>query len=94
MGATSIKLPPDLKKRVIAAAKAAGDSPHAFMLKAIEQQTALAETRRAFVQQALEARTSMEVTGGGYDAIEVHAYLKARAEGRRAERPTRKHWRG
>lgn len=94
MAATSIKLPSDLKKRVAAAAKAAGESPHAFMLKAIEQQTAMAEMRRAFVEQALEARTSMEETGVGYEAVEVHAYLRARAEGRRAERPTPKPWRG
>ena len=94
MSATSIKLPPDLKNRVAAAAKAAGQSPHAFMLTAIEQQTALAEARRAFVQQALDARSAVEESGVGYDAHEVHAYMTARARGRRAERPTERSWRG
>jgi predicted transcriptional regulator len=94
MAATSIKLPDELKKRVSAAAKAAGQSPHAFMLAAIEQQTRLAEARRAFMQQALDARKSMEESGVGYEASEVHAYLARRAESKRVRRPKPKPWRG
>jgi hypothetical protein len=37
--------PADLKRRVVAAAKAADKSPHAFMLEAIEHQTRLDEER-------------------------------------------------
>lgn len=94
MAATSIKLPQELKKRVIAAAKAAGQSPHAFMLRAIEEQTRLAEARRAFVQQALDARESTDQSGIGYEATEVHSYLTRRAQGKRARRPKPKPWRG
>lgn len=93
MSATSIKLPKELKERVIAAAKEAGQSPHAFMLNAIEQQTRLAEARRAFVQDALEARETMDVSGLGYEGAEVHAYLAERVRGRRIRRPKPKPWR-
>jgi len=37
--ATTLKIAADLKRRVVAAAKAADKSPHAFMLEAIEHQT-------------------------------------------------------
>lgn len=94
MASTSIKLPPELKKRVAAAAKAAGESPHAFMLKAIERQTSLAEARQAFVRDALAARGSMDRTGAGYEAAEVHAYLTGRLHGKRARRPKPELWRG
>ncbi len=57
------------------------------MLNAIERQTSMAEARRAFVLDALKARDSMERTGLGYEAAQVHAYLTSRAEGKRAKRP-------
>jgi predicted transcriptional regulator len=94
MAATSIKIPPELKKRVIAAAKAAGKSPHAFMVQAIEQQTSRAEARQAFVRDAEDAREAMERSSLGYDAAEVHAYLTRRAQGQRATRPKARPWRG
>ncbi len=50
--ATTLKIAADLKRPVVAAAKAADKSPHAFMLEAIEQQTQLDEERRAFVADA------------------------------------------
>jgi predicted transcriptional regulator len=93
MTATSIKLPKDLKKRIAAAAKAAGQSPHAFMVTAIERQTSFAEARLAFVEHAREGRDSMERTGMGYEATEVHAYLERRARGKRSSRPKPKPWR-
>lgn len=53
---TTLKIAADLKRRVVAAAKAADKSPHAFMLEAIERQTRLDEQRRAFVADAVAAR--------------------------------------
>ena len=55
--ATTLKIAADLKRRVVAAAKAADKSPHAFMLEAIEHQTRLDEQRRAFVADAVAARS-------------------------------------
>ena len=43
---TTLKLPSELKDRVADAAQASGQSPHAFMVEAIEAQTRLAERRR------------------------------------------------
>ena len=48
--ATTLKIAADLKRRVVAAAKAADKSPHAFMLEAIEHQTRLDEQRRLEIQ--------------------------------------------
>jgi predicted transcriptional regulator len=89
---TTLKLPADLKKRVQRAAASRGDSPHSFMLKAIETETALAEQRRSFVAEAREAMDDFDRTGLAYDATEVHAYLRARAAGRKATRPKAKRW--
>ena len=90
---TTIKLPPSLKKRILALVDETGQSVHAFMLEAIEEKAELAERRRAFVRAAVEAERELEKTGLAYDAAEVHRYLRARAAGKRAARPKPKAWR-
>ena len=90
--ATSLKLPIDLKARVDAAADAAGKTPHAFMVEAIEEQTARAERHEAFIAEALEAEREMERTGRYYAAEDVFTYMTARAEGKRVRRPRAKSW--
>ena len=82
MPTTSIKLTAELKKRVAKMAKQAGNSPHAFMLKAIERQTEQAEKRAAFVAEADAALKELLDTGLAYDAKEVHASLRARLQGK------------
>ena len=52
-----------------------------------------AELRAEFVAHALEARAEMLKSGKGYDAEEVHAYLRARVSGKPAKRPKAKSWR-
>jgi len=49
---TTLKLPEQLKARVVKAAAGAGKSPHAFMVEAIDLQTQLAERRREFIASA------------------------------------------
>jgi len=88
--ATTLKLPDELKERVAHAASAAGKSPHAFMIEAIELQTELAERRRAFVKSALVAEQEVAQYGLVYDGDEVLSYLKARVEGRKAARPRKR----
>jgi hypothetical protein len=88
-----VKIAADLKRRVIAAAKAADKSPHAFMLEAIEHQTRLDEQRRAFVADAVAARSEAIASGEGYAAADVHRYLAARVRGDRAARPNLRTWR-
>jgi len=91
--ATSIKLPEELKARVEAAAEAAGKTSHAFMLEAIDRETARAERYEAFLDEALEAEREMEHTGLHYAAEDVFRYIAARAHGKAARRPKPKRWR-
>ena len=93
MPATTIKLPAELKERIAAVIEGTPKSMHAFMLEAIEQQTILAEQRKAFVESALAARNRALETGMGYAAKDVHRYMSARAQGKRAARPKAKRWR-
>jgi predicted transcriptional regulator len=87
---TTLKLPDELKDRVIEAAAAAGKSPHAFMVEAIELQTQLAERRREFIGSALGAEQEVADYGVVYDGDEVLSYIKARLEGRKAARPRKR----
>ena len=91
--ATTLKIAADLKRRVVAAAKAADKSPHAFMLEAIEHQTRLDEQRRAFVADAVAARSEALTSGEGYASADVHRYFAARVRGDRAKRPKVRKWR-
>lgn len=93
MPPTTLKLPPQLKQRVQAVAQRSGRSVHAFMLDAIEHETTLAEAREGFVSDALEARDEFQRTRSGYDAADVHAYLRARVAGKRAALPKARRWR-
>ncbi|HRP98124.1 MAG TPA: CopG family transcriptional regulator [Rhodocyclaceae bacterium] len=93
MVTTTLKLPDELKQRAAEAARRLGVSPHAFMVQAIEQAATAAEQRASFVAAALEAKAQALASGEGYDATEVHAYLKARIADRNATRPKVRRWR-
>jgi predicted transcriptional regulator len=90
--ATTLKIAADLKRRILEAAKAADKSPHAFMLEAIERQTRLDEHRRAFVAEAVAARSVALTSGEGFAAADVHRYLAARVRGDRTARPKVRTW--
>ena len=94
MATTSLKLSDELKQRAIAAAEKMGVSPHAFMIHAIDQAATAAGRRASFVGDAQTAREQMLATGKGYDASEVHAYLKARLSGAKPAKPKARSWRG
>ncbi len=93
MSTTSLKLPPELKDRACAAARAQGMTLHAFMVEAVRQAATAAETRARAVADAQAARTATRDDDNGYDAGEVHAYVRAKVRGVRAERPNAKPWR-
>ena len=92
MPTTSLKLSQELRQRAAIAAQQEGISPHAFMLQAIERATRAAERRAEFVADALAARDEMLSSGLGYDADEVHAWLKARSAGKETARPEARTW--
>lgn len=81
MTTTSLKLSDSLKHRVNALAAQANKSPHAFMVDLLAEQIELAEKRQAFIQSAIDAKKDFDATGIGYDADEVHAYMRAKIKG-------------
>ena len=92
--ATSIKLPKALKSRIARLAKRAGESPHAFMLRLLEEQVAAAERFEQFVADARQADEHMQESRQGFAAADVHGYLEARIAGRKGARPKPVQWRG
>ena len=77
---TTLKLPEKLKRRITTLAKAAGKTPHAFMVDALETQAVLAERRREFVASAIAAEEEVARYGLVYDADEVFSYMKAKLD--------------
>ena len=93
MTTTSLKLPEELKERAAAAAKRQGVTTHAFMVDAIRSAATAAEDRERLLVDARAARKEMLSSGQGFDADEVHAYVRARAAGEAVARPEPKPWR-
>lgn len=93
MSTTSLKLPDDIKQLAAAAAKQQGVTPHAFMVDAIRAAAMNAERRAGFVADAIASRNEAVKSGKGYAAEDVHAYLRARAQGKAAPKPRAKSWR-
>jgi predicted transcriptional regulator len=92
MAVTTLKLPDQLKVRVAKVAESAGQSMHAFMVDAIEQQTRLAEVRGQLIEDALLAEAEALRTGVGYSAADVHAYIQGLAQGKKVARPKARRW--
>jgi predicted transcriptional regulator len=88
----TIKLSRQLKARIARLAKTTGKTPHAFMLDALERQTAREEQLQSFVQEALDSDRAIEDGEEVYAAEDVHAWLPRLARDPKAPRP--KPWRG
>jgi predicted transcriptional regulator len=84
---TTLKLPQPLKARIAPLAEAAGKTPHAWMVEALEAQAALAEMRGTFIAEAEASAAEVDAGGPLYAAEDVHAYIVARASGKTARRP-------
>ena len=91
---TTLKLPPELKRRIAKIVELTGQSPHAFMVDAIRMRAEQSEKRRAMVDAAHEARAEVERTGRVYEWEEVREHYRAKLQGRRTTRPKLKPWRG
>jgi len=92
--ATSLKLSRRLKTRLERVARRSGESPHAYMLRALESQVESSERYQQFLEDGMRADEAMQQSGLGYDANDVHAYLLARVRGKKARRPKAFRWRG
>lgn len=93
ISATSLKLPAALKNRIDRLARRAGESPHAYMLRLLEERVDAAERFEKFVAEARAADEHMQESGVGYAATDVYAYLEARVGSRRKARPKPIAWR-
>lgn len=89
----SLKLPDALKERIQSLVRGSDRTAHAFMVEAIERAARGEELRRRFGEEAAEAEEESLRSNKAYDAVEVFAYLDARADGKRARRPRLKAWR-
>lgn len=93
MSTTSLKLPEDVKRLAATAAKQQGVTPHAFMVDAIRAAATNAERRAQFVADAVVSKREAVKSGKGYAVEAVHAYLRARAQGKSVPKPRAKTWR-
>lgn len=84
---TTVKLPEALKRRIAPLARAAGKTPHAWMVDALETQANLAERRKRFVDDALASAAEYRRTGVAYAAEDVRAYFVAKVTGKKPVRP-------
>jgi len=84
---TTLKLPAPLKARIAPLAEAAGKTPHAWMVEALEAQAALAEMREAFIAEAEASAAEIDAGAPLYAAEDVHAYIAARARREPTRRP-------
>ena len=84
---TTLKLPEELKSRIAPLAEAAGKSPHAWMIEALEERVVQSEAYTAFIAEALEAEKQMLETGEAFDADDVFAYLRDKVAGRPVKHP-------
>jgi predicted transcriptional regulator len=91
--ATSLKVPRALKARIDRLAKRTGVSAHALMLRALEEQLDAAERYQVFLDDAARADDAMQASGQGYPAEAVHAYLAAKVQRQRTQRPKPVRWR-
>lgn len=87
MSTTTLKLPPELKARIAPLAEAAGKTPHAWMVEALQAQVALADLRREFVVEARRSAAEVDAGGPVFAMEDVTAYLRGRLAGGRARRP-------
>ena len=85
--AVSLRVPEDVKKRIVKLAKQRDVTPHSFMLEAIREKLEAEEARLAFHADAERRLAQMKKTGVGIPAEEVFRYLQQRAAGRKVARP-------
>ena len=85
--AVSLRVPPEVKKKVGRLAEAQDTTSHAFMLEAIREKVEADEARAAFHAEGRRRLARMKKSGLGIPVDEGFAYLGRRALGKPAARP-------
>lgn len=87
MTTTTIRLPPDLKARVAAAAKKSGQSAHSFIVEAIAEKAEDAERHSEFHALADTRFEAIATHGKTIPWSEMRSYLEQRVGGKKPRRP-------
>lgn len=85
--AVSLRVPPEVKKKVDKLAHALDTTAHAFMLAAIREKVEAEAARAGLHAEAKRRLARMKRTGLAIPADEVFDYLERRALGKPAVRP-------
>ena len=84
---TTLKLPDDLRERLLAQAEAEGKSAHAYMLEALREKADRADRRREYLDAGESALREYERTGIAYAMEDVETYILGIAAGKKPRRP-------
>ena len=90
---TSLKMTDELKERIARLAKETGETPHALMLRLLEERVTAAERHRRFIEDGKAAAAELRAAGKAYDADDVHRHLEDKVAGRRGRPPKLVKWR-
>ncbi len=83
----SIRIPAELKQRLVRLVTHKETNAHAFMLEAISEKVDAEELQLEFHAEARRRLATMKKSGKGIQADLVFEYLHSRARGARAKRP-------
>ena len=84
---TSVKLPPELKKRVAELARKTGRTPHSLIVEAVERHTFYEERMQEFIAEALQADAEMDATGECYTLDQISAWAEKLVQGQKVPLP-------
>jgi len=84
---TTLKVPDELRERLIAQAEAEGKSAHAYMLEALREKADRSDRRREYLEAGEAALQEYERTGVAYAMEDVEKYMLGIAAGKKPRRP-------
>lgn len=87
---TTIRIPDELKARLVRLAELEGTSTHSLILDAIAEKTEALEQRQSFYAEAEARYARVLETGKSITSDDMDSYLDARIVGKRAKRPVAK----
>ena len=84
---TTLKLPQDLRARLVAQAQVEGKTPHAYMLEALREKADRSDRRQEYLAAGEKALKEYERTGIAYAMEDVEQYILGVAAGTKPRRP-------
>lgn len=84
---TTLKLPDELRARLIEQAQAQGLTPHAYMVEALKEKADRADRRREYLETGAARLAGYDRTGIAYAMEDVERYILGIAAGKKPARP-------